>query len=515
MLHIKDQDLIRYHYLPVRMQSDDERWCFDNFVIYPPNPAHAPSSHTIVPGSKFARWANIRFEAPGIFYDQPGQIVYTTSLQCIERALGCIDFIRAAADVTQDISEHIPTPSCCIEPLSPFLNGQIYDHMARQIHPLDPESDDNKCEEAFEYLRFRFINCPLILEAIQCLIGFFEADDNFVYQHCLFDTTSLAMLSWRPDPRRYATLDETYSVCASYARTVLKHFFSGTNRDQLSQLETVFLYHQLYYCHVHPVVCVYEFESVQPQDYLPSCMNKVADHRAAIFVERYYQNIIQEVFQNRRAFLVTPSEFIPELHLVPASSSAGTKGWGFRRSFSLFEHFTRLQQQGKTFGLTHELLHQHKMVYPTTLHDFEVEKKKSRRGDPSAKPVLRIHPRADTTKRWFFAQWKKHMTKEKALGFDRIGIDEFTCLMYYYLNRKRGSLTKLDSLTHEVRKISSALKAAINPKKQWFYLKISSKLGPYLSTMRAEMDKMPQKHSHSTFYNKYHTFASMCLTRLK
>lgn len=500
----------------VRMQSDNnERWCFDNLVVFPSNAAHAPRRHTIVPGEKFAQWLDIRFEAPGIFYDESGQIIYTTSLQSIERALGCIDFIMAAADVNQDISEHIPTPSCCMEPLSPFLNGQIYDHMARQIQPLDADSKNNTCEEVFDYLKFRFVKCPLILQAIQCLIGFFKSDENVVYQHCLFDTASLAMFTWRPDPRKYATLDETYSVCASYARTVLKHFFSGTNRDQLSHLETVFLYHQLYYCHIYPVVCVYEFEFVQPQDFLPSCVHKVADHRAVIFLKKYYEKIIQEVFQNRRAFLITRSEFIPELHLVPASSSAGTKGWGFSRSFSLFEHFTRLQQQGKTFGLTHDLLHQHKLVHPTTLHDFEVEKQKAKRGDPSIKPILRIHPRADTTKRWFFAQWKKHTTKEKALGFDRIGIEEFTCLLYYYLNRKRDSLTKLDSLTHEVRKISSALKAAVDPKKQWFYLNMSSKLVPYLSLMRAEMKKMPQKHCHTTFYNKYHTFASMCLTRLK
>lgn len=490
------------------MQADHghEKWCFDNLAV---RPVAIASLSTIVPGRRFSHNAQIRFQASGSFINKPDSTIYTTSLESIERALACIEFIQTAADVSQDISEHIPTPAACMVPLSPFDDGEIFQHLALQLEP------DQANEEAFAYLWFRFIQCPLVLEAIRCLIGFFKSEQNVVYQHCVFDNAALLYTNWRPDPRRYSTLDETYSVCASYARTVLKHFFSAAHRDQLSHLEVIFLYHQLYYCHIYPVICVYEFETVVPQDFLPLPTNGLADHRAVDFLQIYHRAIVDEVFQRQCALLITSSEFIPELHLVPVSSSIGTKGWGFSRSFSLFTHFTHLQQQGKEFGLTHELLHQYKLVYPTPLHDFHTEKKKAKRGDPTAKPILRIHPGTETTKRWFFAQWKKHVTQDKKAGIDRVGADEFTCLLYYYLNRKATALIKLDSLMHEVRKIATALKAMVNLKKQWYYLKSSSKLVPFLATMRAEMQKIPQRENKSTFYNKYHTFASTCLTRLK
>ena len=484
----------------MQAKEDEKRWCIDNLVVK--SAPKTPTTSIVAPGRTFSSLLSIRFEAPGHFYAKEGKKIYVTTLECIEKALACLDFIQDAADWQKDISNVLEAPAG-LEHYSEFHHGATVSCFERQA--------DN--EQAQDYLYFRFVKCPLILEAIQSLVCFFETDQNVVYQHFTFDTTSLSDAKWRPDPREYKSLDIQYSGCATYARTLLRHFFCN-HHEKLSSLENIFLYHQLCFCHIYPVVCVYEFETVYPLDTLQAATKRRPAHQLVAFLERYYQKISEQVFDHARAFLVAPSEFIPQLHLKPCSTSTGTKGWGFSRPFTLFDHFTKLQRQGKEFGLTHELLHQHKLVYPTPLHDFCKERKRAKRGDPSARTVLRIDPLMEKTKRWFVGQWKKNVTEEKSQGVDRIGTDEFVCLIYYYLNRSQRSLVKLDSLSHEVRKISNGIKPAVARGKHWHYLRSTSKMAAYLSIMRAEMGKMQPPESHSTFYNKFHHFASSCLSKL-
>lgn len=497
----------------------DSEWCFRNLKVWKKKQGQVITPFLAKPGKSFEKTFSIQFKAPSVFGDSTNEptstLVYCTFLEYIKESINNFEFIQAAADVEQSL-EKFGILSPLPDPLVCFSNGSIHSHMANQITSELSEAAFAKCRH---YLIFRYVTCPLLIHAVLSFVQYMLNTKPVVYQHFSLDSAELLSHSWRPDPREYPRIDPQYSVCASYVRSLLKFYFCPFYQT-LSPIEVVFLYRQLFMVHIFPIISVYDFSTVTTIGSLDKVLPSSSEMSFQDAVDLFQQmhTCISKYFSIKKAaILICPTRFITKLSLVPTSSSIGTKGWGYNRSFAIFEHFNSLQRQGKEFGLTHELLHHHKLAYPTPLHNLIQEGQKRKRGDPSSRPVARINPTEERAKRWFLKQWKMHMTQDKTEGTERLGVDEFVCLIYYFLNCAQPDDTglKLDSLSHEIKQICNTLRKVYPKQKGWFYLKIESKLHVLLGGMRAAVEKAEVGKSHSTSYNKWHQFASTCLDQIK